>query len=389
MEGKTLLYVVNAAEYFVSHRMPIAQKAKELGCSVHVASTGLAGSASEAIKIIEEQGFTYHDIPLKRGGQNPLVELWSLVKLYILMRQLSPDVVHLVTLKPVLYGGLAARFSGVKSVVAAVAGLGTIFIAQSRIAKMRRWLVIRFLKLAFSSPGFTAIFQNPDDRDDLLARKVLTPSQTKIIRGSGVSLEKYPYTPEPAGKSVIVMASRLLKDKGVLEFFKASEILKDRNVVVELRLIGDCDPRNPTSLTPEEAEAWGAKASVKLLGFRSDIADQYAAANVVCLPSYREGLPKSLVEAAACGRAVVTTNVPGCRDAIIPNKTGLLVPVRDAGALADALQSLLEAPDVRREMGAEGRRLAESEFLIEKIVEQHLSIYEKFVRAQDDGGTSV
>jgi len=389
MEGRTLLYIVNAAEYFVSHRMPIAQRAKELGYSVHVASTGLAGSASKAIEEILEEGFTYHAIPLNRGGQNPLVELWSLLKLYALMRKLSPDVVHLVTIKPVLYGGLAARFAGVQSVVAAVAGLGTIFIAQSRVAKARRWLVIRFLKLAFSVPGFTAVFQNSDDREVLLTRKVLTPCQTKIIRGSGVALDKYPYMPEPEGKPVIVMASRLLKDKGVLEFFKAAEILKDRNVVAELRLIGDCDPGNPTSLTPEEADSWGKKSSVKLLGFRSDIPDQYAAANIVCLPSYREGLPKSLVEAAACGRAVVTANVPGCRDAIIPDITGIMVPVRDAVALADALQSLVESPELRRKMGFNGRRLAESEFLIGKIVDQHISIYEKLLSSQRNGSDDL
>jgi len=381
MEGKTLLYVVNAAEYFVSHRMPIALKAKELGYSIHVASTDLTGSKSDAVEVIEKQGFIYHDIPLNRGGQNPVVELWSLLKLYGLMRKLSPDVVHLITIKPVLYGGLAARISGVESVVAAVAGLGTIFMAESSLARVRRWLVIRLLKVAFSAPGFTAIFQNSDDRDVLLKRNVLNISQCEIIRGSGVQLSQYPYTNEPTGVPVVVMASRLLRDKGVVEFFKAAEVLKQRNIEVEFRLIGDCDSGNPTSLTPLEAQAWGKKSAVKLLGYRSDIAVQYSAANIVCLPSYREGLPKSLVEAAACGRAVITTDVPGCRDAIIPNKTGVLVPVKDAGLLADAIQALLEAPEVRKKMGIEGRRLAESEFLIEKIVDQHLRIYDKAFNA--------
>jgi glycosyltransferase involved in cell wall biosynthesis len=372
-----ILYVVNAAEYFVSHRLPIAQRAQQAGYSVHVAATGLSGDASDAVDTIKHCGFTYHDVPINRGGQNPLTELGALINIYFLIRKLSPKLVHLVTIKPVLYGGIAARLNGVPAVVVAVAGLGTVFLASSIMARLRRWFVTRLMSSAFKVPGLAAIFQNSDDCDALVRMGVLQRSQARIIRGSGVSLEKCAYIPEPAGKPVVVMASRLLKDKGVQEFVEAARILRARCVDIEMRLIGYRDPGNPTSLSQQDIENWRNEGVIEYLGFQENIASQYSAAHIVCLPSYREGLPKSLVEAAACGRAVVTTDVPGCRDAITPNETGLLVPVKDAVALANAIQQLAEDRELREKMGKAGRKLAESEFAIEKIVDQHIKIYEE------------
>jgi glycosyltransferase involved in cell wall biosynthesis len=175
------------------------------------------------------------------------------------------------------------------------------------------------------------------------------------------------------------MAARLLKDKGVYEFVDAARLLRDRGVEIEMRLIGSPDRGNPTSVSQQDVERWSKEGYVRLLGFRNDIAEQYAQANIVSLPSYREGLPKSLVEAAACGRSVVTTDVPGCRDAITPGVTGMLVPVKNSVALADALQALVENTEQRNQMGAAGRRLAEEVFAIEKVVEQHMSIYRELL----------
>jgi glycosyltransferase involved in cell wall biosynthesis len=220
------------------------------------------------------------------------------------------------------------------------------------------------------------IFQNPDDRDILLSLGALGKADPYIIRGSGVVLCEYPYLPEPEEeKFVVVMAARLLRDKGVFEFVEAARLLRNRGLCVQMRLIGSPDPGNPTSVTQRDVENWRQEGVVELLGFRRDVAAQYAAANIVCLPSYREGLPKSLVEAAACGRAVVTTDVPGCRDAIFPSETGLLVPVKNAKDVADAIQKLVEEPALRHQMGAAGRKLAEDAFAIEKIVELHINIY--------------
>ena len=372
---KKILFVVNAPEFFLSHRLPLAEAAKDQGYEVHVAS-----ASGEQAGAIADLGFAHHVVPFVRSGQNPMVELKTFLDLVQLFRRLRPDLVHLITIKPVLYGGIAARLSGIEAVVSAVSGLGTVFLASSPMGKARRWLVKQLYASAFNLRKLAVIFQNPDDRDTLLRMEALQIGSTRLIRGSGVNLQDYPHLAEPQGTPVVVMAARLLRDKGVVEFVEAARSLKERGVDVKMRLIGSRDPGNPTSVTDQDLKLWERDGLVELMGFRSDIAEQYAAANIVCLPSYREGLPKSLVEAAACGRAVITTDVPGCRDAITPNITGLLVPVKNVVALADSIQSLIENPALRHQMGQAGRGLAEDEFAIEKIAAQHLQIYEELLR---------
>ena len=362
--------MVNAPEFFLSHRLPLAVAAQKAGYEVHVATAdGLD------VQGIQSQGFTHHIVPFARSGQNPLNELATLLCLVKLFRRVKPALLHLITIKPVLYGGIAARLAGIKSVVSAVSGLGTVFLADSAVAHIRRGLVTHLYRTAFKQKRLAVIFQNPDDRDALLGLKALKPEQARMIRGSGVALADYPCLPEPEGKTVVVMAARLLRDKGVFEFVEAARLLQGRGFSVEMRLVGSPDLGNPTSVTQQGVDQWESEGYVELLGYRENIAAQYTAANIVCLPSYREGLPKSLVEAAACGRAVVTTDVPGCRDAITPNETGLLAPVKNAGALADAIEHLVSQPELRKQMGQAGRALAEEAFAIEKIVGQHMSIY--------------
>ncbi len=368
---EALLFVVNAPEFFFSHRLPLAVAAQKAGYEVHVATAD-----GPDVQRIQSQGFIHHIVPFARSSQNPLSELATLLCLVKLFLRVKPALVHLITIKPVLYGGIAARLTGIKSVVSAVSGLGTVFLSDSPAACIRRRVVILLYRIAFKQKHLAVIFQNPDDRDALLGLNALNTEQSRMIRGSGVALVDYPRLPESEGKTVVVMASRLLRDKGVFEFVEAARLLQLRGISVEMRLIGSPDPGNPTSVSQQELAQWATEGQVELLGYRKDIAAQYAAANIICLPSYREGLPKSLVEAAACGRAVVTTDVPGCRDAITPDVTGLLVPVKDAVALADAIQLLIEDPELRKKMGHAGRSLAEEAFTIEKIVEQHMDIYQ-------------
>lgn len=373
-QSKIILFVVNAPEFFLSHRLPLAVAAKNSGYEVHIATAD--GPDVERIQSLD---FVHHVVPIVRSSQNPLSELFTLLCLVKLFRRVKPVLVHLITIKPVLYGGIAARVAGVESVVSAVSGLGTVFLAESVAARVRRWLVTAWYRSAFKQKRLAVIFQNPDDRDALLKLKALVPPQARMIRGSGVALADYPYVPELEGKPVVVMAARLLKDKGVFEFVEAARLLKQRGLVVDMRLIGSPDPCNPTSVTQLDLERWAAEGHIDLLGYRKDIAEQYAAAHIICLPSYREGLPKSLVEAAACGRAVVTTDVPGCRDAITSGETGLLVPIKNAEALADAIETLIVSPELRKQMGQAGRALAEEAFAIEKIVEQHMDIYQELL----------
>lgn len=374
MISKKILFVVNAPEFFLSHRLPIAEAARHQGYSVHVAT-----GAGIAVQKIEDLGFTHHAIALARRGQNPLNELATLFGFFRLNQKVKPDIVHLITIKPVLYGGIAARLSGVPAVVAAVSGLGTVFLGKGGLAGARRKLVSLLYRLAFKQRRLAVIFQNPDDRDTLLAMGALTAQQARMIRGSGVALADYPVLPQPTGIPVVVMAARLLKDKGVFEFADAARLLKARGIAVVMRLIGDPDPGNPSSVSEGDLEQWRSEALVELPGFMNDIAVQYAAANIVCLPSYREGLPKGLIEAAACGRAVITTDVPGCRDAITPGITGVLVQVKNATDLADAIQNLIESPDQLLRMGEAGRELAEDAFTIERVVDQHMRIYQELL----------
>ena len=371
MNAMRLLFVVNAPEFFLSHRLPIALAAKRAGYEVHVATA----DDGQACRTITEQGLIHHIVPLTRSGQHPVRELAAIMSLCRLMKRLHPDLVHLVTIKPVLYGGLAARLAGVPAVVAAVSGLGTVFVSRGGRAGLVRRVVGVLYRLALGHRNLAVIFQNPDDRAALTRIGAVEAHQTRLIRGSGVALEDCPLVPEPEGRPVVTMAARLLREKGVVEFVEAARLLAKRGVEVRFRLIGSPDPGNPTSITPEELAIWRDEGLVELPGYRNDITAQYAQSHIVCLPSYREGLPKSLVEAAACGRAVVTSDVPGCRDAIEPGKSGVLVPARDAVALADAIQRLVEDGEQRRAMGRAGRELAEREFAIDKIVAAHLAIY--------------
>ncbi|SDB54336.1 Glycosyltransferase involved in cell wall bisynthesis [Desulfonatronum thiosulfatophilum] len=370
MMSKRLLFVVNSPAFFLSHRLPIASGAKQVGYEIHVA-TGSGSGVSE----IKRSGFAYHPVTLSRSGKNPIAEVKALVRLYRLMRKVRPSIVHLVTIKPVLYGGIAARLSRVPSVVSAVSGLGSVFVSQGPAARGMRVVVQALYKQAFAHPNIKAIFQNPDDRAALLAFRAIERERTVLIRGSGVKLADYPFVPEPPEPVVVSFAGRLLREKGIFEYVEAARIIRERGFDACFRVIGDPDPGNPSSVGEDVLGRWRSEGLVELLGFREDIPSLFSSSHVVVLPSYREGLPKSLVEAAAAGRAVVTTDVPGCRDAIEPDKSGLLVPVKDPPALADAIQRLIENPGLRRDLGAAGRILAEKEFGIDKIVDAHLQVY--------------
>lgn len=370
--GRCLLFVVNNPAFFMSHRVPVALAAQKAGYNVHVATMD-----GPAVADIQALGMTHHAIPMTRSGKRPLQELGTLLALVRLFRRLRPDVVHLVTIKPVLYGGIAARLARVPGMVAAISGLGFVFLSNSLKMRLVRAVVARLYRIALGHPNSRVIFQNANDRDLLKSLGAVREEQVVIIRGAGVDLDAFRPTPEPPAPPVVVtMVARLLRDKGVQEFVQAARLLRERGVPVTMQLVGGLDAGNPASATQADVDAWQQDGCVQALGERSDVAALYAAAHIAVLPSYREGLPKSLIEAAACGRAVVTTDVPGCRDAIEPNVTGLLVPVRDAAALADAIARLAKDAALRQAMGAAGRALAEREFDINQVARIHVALYD-------------
>jgi len=367
---KKILFIVNDPSYFISHRMPIGVTLLRKGFSVHVASPGQCPS------VLLDNGFIYHRLKMSRKGSNPIAETMSIWELVRLFKQIKPDLVHLVTIKPYLYGGIAARISGVPSVVSAVAGLGLVFSQNTVKSKFLRIILYQFYNLAFGHKNQTTIFQNPNDRDLLVKWGILSKDKTVVIRGAGVDLAQYPFCDEPSGVPVITFAGRLLRDKGVEEFVEASRLLRARGVKVFFWLIGEPDSGNSNSVTTKQLDEWQKLDLIKYFSYRSDIASLFSQSNMISLPSYYgEGLPKVLVEAAACGRAVITTDHPGCRDAIGPNVTGVLVPIRNVIALADAIEDLINNPEKRKQLGQAGRVLAEKEFSIEKIIDEHMKIY--------------
>ncbi len=375
---RRVLFFVNNPAFLVSHRLPLALAARDAGMEVHVATPD-----GPAVAEILAHGLHHHAVPLSRSGTNPWIEARSLLAFLRLLRGLRPDLVHAVTIKAVLYGGIACRLAGVPAYVAAVSGLGYVFMrGRGGFDPLRRgalWLY----RLALGHRNSRVIFQNTSDRDVLVGAGAVRPGQAIMIRGSGVDLDRYAPRPLPPGPITVVMASRLLRDKGVAEFVEAAGIGAARGAGLRWVLAGSPDPGNPASVTRDELDAWVRAGTIEYAGECADVAALYATAHLVALPSYREGLPKSLVEAAACGRPVVTTDVPGCRDAIDPGVSGVLVPPRDARALAEAVIALAADEPARLRMGAAGRALAERDFGIQAIVQAHLDVYRALLEGSE------
>lgn len=376
MKKKKLLILVNDLSFFCSHRLPIAEASIINGYDV-VVGYGELGNANT--KQLERKGVKSKLVPMERGGVSFFKEIKNFIKMWNFFKSEKPDIVHLVTIKPYLYGGIISRITRVPNLVSAVSGLGTLFIHKNLKSIFFRLILFPIYFFAFNHFNQKIIVQNEDDAKVLVKFGVTDKSKIKLIKGSGVKLENFSNFIEPTGVPVICFAARLLKDKGIYEYINAAQILKERNVKARFLLAGDLDIKNPSGISLDQLEQIKKKNFVEFVGYQKNIAILYSNSNIICLPSYREGLPKSLVEAAAAGRTVVTTDVPGCRDAIIPDKTGLLVPVKNAEKLADTLQWLIQNPSVRSKMGKNGRELAEKEYAIEKIVQHHLNIYEELL----------
>ncbi|MCT7446753.1 glycosyltransferase family 4 protein [Aliarcobacter skirrowii] len=366
--SKKILFVVNVDWFFISHRLPLALEALKRGYEVHIAC-----GITDKKEYLESLGLIVHPLNLSRSGTGIKGEIKAFCEIYNLVKEINPNIAHFVTIKPVLYGGIASRFLSIHKKVFSISGLGFIFIKQGLKATLVRMLIKTMYKFALGGKNSHVIVQNPDDKE--VVNSIVKVPIT-LIRGSGVDLSQYEYNEEKNENIKVSMACRLLKDKGVFEYSEASKILKKKYLNVKFELYGDIDIHNPASLTSDDIKKIKEEGFVNVYGFSSDIAKVFSDSNIVVLPSYREGLPKVLIEAAACGRAILTTDVPGCRDAIEPNVTGLLCEVKDTESLASVIEKLILDKDLRNSMGKEGRKLAEQEFDINKVVEKHFEIYE-------------
>lgn len=370
----TLLFLVTEDWYFVSHRLPLARAAVTAGYRVVVATrVGSHGA------IIAAAGCEVVPIGLRREGRSPLGEVRAIVELVRLYRSVRPVLVHHVALKPVMYGSVAARFGGRPRIVNALAGLGFVFTGESWRSRLLRPLVQLAFRLVLAPPGSVVLFQNPDDRAFLVSRGLVAMDQTVVIRSSGVDLTEFKVLPEPEGIPVVLLPARMLFDKGVGEFVEAARELRADGIEARFVLVGGEDAANPAAIPRSQLDAWRASGVVEWWGHQSDMPTALGKASLVCLPSYREGLPKALLEAAAVGRALVTTDVPGCREVVRPGVNGLLVPARDAARLAAALRDLLLDPSRRKAMGAEARAIVEQEFSTDRVNGAILNLYARLL----------
>jgi glycosyltransferase involved in cell wall biosynthesis len=375
-EGATaprVLIVVNAEWYFLSHRLPLARALREAGCEVIIAAAVEKGMDG----LIRDEGLQFIPLRLKRGSTSAWRELGTVLELYRLDRRVRPDVVHHVAIKPVLYGSFAARLAGVPAIINAVPGLGYTFLRKGWKGRLTQWLVQSAYRFAFSGRRTFVIFQNPDDKQMWESRGLDAKDRTVLIRGSGVDTQEFAVTPDLADPPVVMLASRLLWDKGVQEFVDAARLLQRDGIRCRFVLAGSRDEESPSSVPLAHLEAWVAEHVVEWWGHRTDMPAALASASVVVLPSYREGVPKVLLEAASSGRAIIATDVPGCREIVTDGDNGLLVPARRADELAGAIRRLVTDRPLRERMGRRGREIAVRDFSVEHVVEQTLALYRR------------
>ena len=370
MSRKKLLFVITEDWYYWSHRRPLARAAKEAGFDVI-----LATRVDRHRSLIESEGVTVIPLSLRRSGRNPFREIFAVLELLRLYLRERPALVHHVAHKPVLYGSLAARCARVPAVVNALGGLGYAFIAEGWLARLRRLGLGWAYRFALAGRNSRLILQNQDDASALIRLGTIRPDAVILIRGSGVDLAAFTPSPEPEGIPLVLMPSRLLWDKGVSEFIGAAGLLRRSGVRARFVLAGELDSDNPAGVPAAAVERWRQEGEVEFWGRREDMPAVFAQSNVVCLPSYREGFPKALLEGAASGRAIVASDVPGCREIVRHGTNGLLVPARDQVALADALRRLIEDPARRKTMGLRSRELAVAEFSDLDAAQQTLGVY--------------
>ena len=371
--SRHLVYVITEDWFFKSHFFDRAVAAVDAGYKVTVI-TRCRDSARE----LREYGLSTENIEFSRRGLNPITELATVFKLRSTLKRIKPDIVHNIALKPVVLGSLAAQFAGIRNIVNAPVGMGYVFTSEESKARVLRPIVKVLIRYVLRNKNRRVIIENHDDFNNLVSGGFARRDSIALIKGAGVDVHKFSQRPEPAEPIKVIMVSRLLRDKGVFEFIGAAKIVHSKNSSIQFSLAGDIDDGNPTSMNSEEIASLAKSTDVTWLGARTDIAELLAESHIACLPSYREGLPKSLIEAASVGRPIVTTDVPGCREVVTHMVNGLLVQPRDAQALASAIEKLAQDPNLRKLMGEENRRKAETEYANEIIINQTHRVYDSF-----------
>ena len=378
-----LLFLITEDWYFWSHRLELARAARSAGWDVSVATR-----VRDHGKRIEDEGFTLLPLGLVRSSRHPLREIFSILEITRVYRGVRPDVVHHVALKPILYGSVAARLARVPAAVNGFAGLGYTFIEAGRRKGVLRFIMGKALQWALTLPHSRVVFQNAEDASELVNAGIVGADQIQVIRGVGVDMVKFSpplATQDENQVPLVVVAGRMLWDRGIGEFVEAARLLKLKSIRAQCVLVGMIDKENPAAIPETKLRAWQSEGLVQWWGHREDMPNVLASAQIVVLPSYREGLPKVLLEAAACGKPVVATNVAGCREIVKDGINGLLVPPKDSSSLSDAIVKLLGNAGLRAQMGARGREIVEKEFSVDRISRETLNLYDELWKRRGEG----
>jgi glycosyltransferase involved in cell wall biosynthesis len=374
---KKLVFIINVDWFFTSHRLPIAIEAIKQGYEVHIITKITSKGA-----ILENNGLIVHNLNFNRKGLG-LYVLKEFFDIFRIIKTINPHIVHLVTIKPVLLGGLAARLAKVPAVVSAISGLGYMYSNSGMFIIIRHKIIEFFYQLAFNHSNQKIIFQNSTDKFKLNNTCKNISKKSFLIPGSGVDLSLYSEKKIENHTVIIMMAARLLKSKGVKEFIETAKIINKDKIIARFVLVGDIDLSNPESFTKKEIDHWRDENFVEIWGYKDNMHNVIPMADVVVFPSYYgEGLPKVLIEAAACGRPVITSDHPGCRDAIINNETGLLVSIKNVNEIVSAVNTLIQDPKLRIKMGKAARILAEKKFSIDQVVSRHIKIYSNLLNKE-------
>ena len=374
-----LLYLVSEDWYFLSHRLPMARAARAAGYEVHVATRVVDGGAT-----IKREGFILHPIPWKRGSASPLAAFATIRSERALFKRLRPDIVHHVAFAPAVLGSIAALGLRTQK-LNALAGLGFVFTSNSLKARLLRPLARSLLGFLLTRPDTTVLVQNPDD-EAMVRRLGIAEAQIALIPGSGVDVDRLTPLPEPEGPFTVGFVGRLLYDKGVQVLVRAQEILRARGTLIRVLIAGAPDPSNPASIPEATLQRWRNTEGLILLGHARDVRTVWAQSHIAVLVSRREGLPMSLLEAAACGRAIIASDVPGCRAIARTGVNSLLVPADNPETLADSIAQLMRDPALRARYAANARQIAVDEFSSKHVAAAIVALYAHLAAAA--GATS-
>lgn len=378
MKMLKILLVVNAEWYFWSHRLPLAKALQAQGADVVVAATIERGYDTA----IRQAGFRFVPLRLQRRSINPFAEIARVIDLLNLYRQEKPDIIHHFTIKPVLYGSLAARLVGISRVINTIPGRGYAFLGDTWSRRLMQKWVTEAYRFALGGKQTQVIFQNPEDCTYFVSQRLVSEQRAYVIRGSGVDIETFQSVPEPEGTPIVLLAARLLWDKGIAEFVEAAQLVRSTGISCRFVLVGAPDIENPNHVPESTLKLWHETGIIEWWGLRNDMPTVLRQATIVTLPSYYpEGVPKILLEAAATARAIITTDTPGCREIVEHHVTGLLVPPRQSSALADAIHYALSNPSLRQQWGYAARQRVEREFEETIITSQTLDVYRKLLKS--------